>query len=146
VKLTTHLHLVPRSKNEWSYTSTPQFAFMAWCLVNHSDSFAFLLCLIYLHSGLFQVCIVKARTVMLFQLINLSTYRTELQICIVNVIATVEFQTFISVLLQLRKKKDNILKLFYVYCHGKALEFLWRHRFVDKNVLKLFNVYCRRMG
>jgi hypothetical protein len=24
VKLTTHLHLVPRSKNEWSYTSTPQ--------------------------------------------------------------------------------------------------------------------------
>jgi hypothetical protein len=22
VKLTTHLHLVPRSKNEWSYTST----------------------------------------------------------------------------------------------------------------------------
>jgi hypothetical protein len=23
VKLTTHLHLVQRSKNEWSYTSTP---------------------------------------------------------------------------------------------------------------------------
>jgi hypothetical protein len=23
VKLTTHLHLVPRSKNEWNYTSTP---------------------------------------------------------------------------------------------------------------------------
>jgi hypothetical protein len=23
--------LVPRSKNEWSYTSTPQYAFMAWC-------------------------------------------------------------------------------------------------------------------
>jgi hypothetical protein len=23
VKLTTHLHLAPRSKNEWSYTSTP---------------------------------------------------------------------------------------------------------------------------
>jgi hypothetical protein len=23
VKLATHLHLVPRSKNEWSYTSTP---------------------------------------------------------------------------------------------------------------------------
>jgi hypothetical protein len=33
VKLTTHLHLVPRSKNEWSYTSTPPYAFMAWCLV-----------------------------------------------------------------------------------------------------------------
>jgi len=33
VKLTTHLHLVPSSKNEWSYTSTPHYAFMAWCLV-----------------------------------------------------------------------------------------------------------------
>jgi hypothetical protein len=28
----THLHLVPRPKNEWSYTSTPQYAFMSWCL------------------------------------------------------------------------------------------------------------------
>jgi hypothetical protein len=27
-----HLRLVPRSKNEWNYTSTPQYAFMAWCL------------------------------------------------------------------------------------------------------------------
>jgi hypothetical protein len=44
VKLTTHLHLVPRSKNEWSYTSTPQYAFMAWCLVKkHRDNFTFLL-------------------------------------------------------------------------------------------------------
>jgi hypothetical protein len=33
VKLTTHLHLVPRSKNEWRYTSTPQYAFMVWCSV-----------------------------------------------------------------------------------------------------------------
>jgi hypothetical protein len=33
VKLTTHLHLVPRSKNEWSYNSTPQYAFMVWCSV-----------------------------------------------------------------------------------------------------------------
>jgi hypothetical protein len=24
---------VPRSKNAWSYTSTPQYAFMAWCSV-----------------------------------------------------------------------------------------------------------------
>jgi hypothetical protein len=24
---------VPRSKNKWSYTSTPQYAFMAWCSV-----------------------------------------------------------------------------------------------------------------
>jgi hypothetical protein len=26
MKLTTHLHLVPKSKNAWSYTSTPQYA------------------------------------------------------------------------------------------------------------------------
>jgi hypothetical protein len=32
-KLTTQLHLVPRSKNAWIYTTTPQYAFMAWCLV-----------------------------------------------------------------------------------------------------------------
>jgi hypothetical protein len=25
--------LVPRSKNEWSHTSTPQFTLMAWCSV-----------------------------------------------------------------------------------------------------------------
>jgi hypothetical protein len=30
VKLTTHLHLAPRSNNEWSYTSTPQYVFMVW--------------------------------------------------------------------------------------------------------------------
>jgi hypothetical protein len=33
VKLTPHLHLTPRSKNGWSYTSTPQYAFIAWCSV-----------------------------------------------------------------------------------------------------------------
>jgi hypothetical protein len=37
VKLTTHLHLVPRSKNDWSYTSTPQYAFMVWCLVKQGQ-------------------------------------------------------------------------------------------------------------
>jgi len=41
VKLTTHLHLVPRSKNAWSYTSNPQYAFVAWCLVKHRDNFTF---------------------------------------------------------------------------------------------------------
>jgi hypothetical protein len=29
-------------KNAWSYTSTPQYVFMAWCLVNHRDNFTFL--------------------------------------------------------------------------------------------------------
>jgi hypothetical protein len=26
-------------KTAWSYTSTPQYAFMAWCLVKHRDKF-----------------------------------------------------------------------------------------------------------
>jgi hypothetical protein len=33
VKLTTHLHLVLRSKYEWSCKSILQYAFMAWCSV-----------------------------------------------------------------------------------------------------------------
>jgi hypothetical protein len=33
VRLTTHLHLVARSKNEWSYTSTPKYVFMELCSV-----------------------------------------------------------------------------------------------------------------
>jgi hypothetical protein len=37
VKLTSHLHLAPR----WRYTSTPQYVFMAWCLVKHRDNFTF---------------------------------------------------------------------------------------------------------
>jgi hypothetical protein len=36
VKLTTHLHLLPGSKNAWRYISTPQYTFMAWCLVKKS--------------------------------------------------------------------------------------------------------------
>jgi hypothetical protein len=28
-------------KNAWSYTSTPQYVFMVWCLVKHRDSFTF---------------------------------------------------------------------------------------------------------
>jgi hypothetical protein len=32
VKLTTHLHQVPRSRNEWSYIPLLQYSFMAWCL------------------------------------------------------------------------------------------------------------------
>jgi len=43
VKLTTHLHLMPRSKDEWSYTSIPQCTFMAGYLVKHSDNFTFTL-------------------------------------------------------------------------------------------------------
>jgi hypothetical protein len=30
-------------KNEWSYTSTPQYVFMAWCLVKHRENLPFYL-------------------------------------------------------------------------------------------------------
>jgi hypothetical protein len=30
-------------KNSWSYTSTPQYVFMAWCLVKHKGNFSFAL-------------------------------------------------------------------------------------------------------
>jgi hypothetical protein len=33
MKLTTHLRIVPRSKNAWSYTYAPPYAFMALCSV-----------------------------------------------------------------------------------------------------------------
>jgi hypothetical protein len=41
VKLTTHLHLVPRSKNEWSYTFTPPIRLHDVVLLKkkHRDSF-----------------------------------------------------------------------------------------------------------
>jgi hypothetical protein len=28
-------------KNAWSYTSIPEYVFMAWCLVKHRDNFTF---------------------------------------------------------------------------------------------------------
>jgi hypothetical protein len=37
-------HLPPSSsevKKAWSYTSTLQYVFMAWCLVKHRDNFIF---------------------------------------------------------------------------------------------------------
>jgi hypothetical protein len=33
VKLTTHIHLAPRSKNAWAIHLLPQYSFMAWCSV-----------------------------------------------------------------------------------------------------------------
>jgi hypothetical protein len=38
LNLTTHLHLVPRSKNAWSYTSTPQYASMMSCSVKEKSA------------------------------------------------------------------------------------------------------------
>jgi len=43
MKLTTHLPLVPMSKNACNYTSTPQYVFMVRYLVKHRDyTFTFL--------------------------------------------------------------------------------------------------------
>jgi hypothetical protein len=40
VKLTTHLHLVPRSRMRGTIPPLPQYVFMAWRLVQHRDSFS----------------------------------------------------------------------------------------------------------
>jgi hypothetical protein len=42
--------LVPRSKNEWGNTSTPQYAFMAWCSVKAQGQ-------LYLYLHLFSIII-----------------------------------------------------------------------------------------
>jgi hypothetical protein len=39
VKLTTHLHLVPRSRMRGSIPPLSQYVFMAWCLVKHRYNF-----------------------------------------------------------------------------------------------------------
>jgi hypothetical protein len=41
VKLTTHLHLVPRSSIHGTTPPLPQYVFMAWRLVKHRDNFTF---------------------------------------------------------------------------------------------------------
>jgi hypothetical protein len=41
--MTTHLHLVPRSRMRGAIPPLPQFVFMAWCLVKHRDNFTFTL-------------------------------------------------------------------------------------------------------
>jgi hypothetical protein len=39
VKMTTHLHLVPRLRMRGDIPPFPQYVFMAWFLVNHMLSF-----------------------------------------------------------------------------------------------------------
>jgi hypothetical protein len=39
VKLTTHLHIMPRSRMHGAIPPLPQYIFMAWCLVKHRDNF-----------------------------------------------------------------------------------------------------------
>jgi hypothetical protein len=50
VKLTTRLHLVPRSTIAWNCTSTPQYAFMPWCSVKNSTGTSLPLSYLYLWS------------------------------------------------------------------------------------------------
>jgi hypothetical protein len=38
-----YLYLLKDVKNAWSYTFTPQYVFIAWCLVKHRDNFTFYL-------------------------------------------------------------------------------------------------------
>jgi hypothetical protein len=47
MKLTTHIHLVPRSRMRGAIPPLPQYAFMAWCLVKHRDKFTFTFILPY---------------------------------------------------------------------------------------------------
>jgi hypothetical protein len=55
VKLTTHLRLVPRSKNGWSCTFTPQYAFMAWCSVKGSTGTTLPLFTFYLNKSVIRI-------------------------------------------------------------------------------------------
>jgi hypothetical protein len=45
VKLTTHLHLVPRSRMRGAIPPLLHYVFMAWCLVKRRDNFTFILLL-----------------------------------------------------------------------------------------------------
>jgi hypothetical protein len=49
-------------KNAWSYTSTPQYVFMAWCLVKHRDAFlSYQICRLYRCSLIQLLCILDYR-------------------------------------------------------------------------------------
>jgi hypothetical protein len=45
------LHIVSRLKNEWSYTSTPQYDFMPWCSVKRSTGTTLPLLIVYIASN-----------------------------------------------------------------------------------------------
>jgi len=72
VKLTTHLHLGPRSKNEWSYTFNPQYAFMVWCLVKRRDNFTFTLICFFMNSLL--TCYYRYQVSSIIKYFNFATF------------------------------------------------------------------------
>jgi len=72
------LSLEQRSKNEWSYTSTPQYAYMAWWLVKHRDNFTFTFTLGTCDSPMgveFKPVILISIKFFLLKVHNLSYYR-----------------------------------------------------------------------
>jgi len=54
VKLTIHLHLVLRLRMRGGIHPLPHYAFMAWCLIKHGNSFIFCHLRLDLPSGLFR--------------------------------------------------------------------------------------------
>jgi hypothetical protein len=42
VRLTTHLHLVPRLRKHGVVPPLPQYVFMVWCVVKHRDVYLYL--------------------------------------------------------------------------------------------------------
>jgi hypothetical protein len=55
VKLTTHLHLVPKSRMRGAIHPLPQYVFMVWCLVKHRDNFTEILFNNFIFSVAFTV-------------------------------------------------------------------------------------------
>jgi apolipoprotein N-acyltransferase len=53
-------------KNVWSYTSTPQYVIMVWCLVKHRDNFTFTLVVPFF---IFKLYLLLALYCFLFQII-----------------------------------------------------------------------------
>jgi hypothetical protein len=47
VRLTTHLHLVPRLRIRGAIPPLTQYVSLAWCLVKHRDDFSFIFQSVY---------------------------------------------------------------------------------------------------
>jgi len=54
-------------KNSWSYTSTPQYVFIAWCLVKHRDNFTIT---VYLRISLILVFAAVCTNPLIYELIT----------------------------------------------------------------------------
>jgi hypothetical protein len=71
-------------KNAWSYTSTPQYAFMAWCSVKHRDNFTFTWNVQVMKLLIMQSSPVSRHLLPLYRIINIrfkSNYATHIVTC-----------------------------------------------------------------